>query len=461
MIGVERLLRGIPEFERFCSVQDLRTLVESLRVESTDLHVEIVGMSANGWPIHHVQGGTGRIKALLVGFPHANEPIGGLTVLGLLSLLREGALSEVGVEWHIVPCIDPDGAILNEGWSQTTFTLRNYLRHFHRQELRDQVECSFPIHHKKLSFDQPVPEAQILMRLLKGIRPDFYYPLHNSTGTGAAWCALTRDIGEPAYRAIRELLGHHGIALQSTAPFGSSLATFGEGMSELFDTAKYYDYLERTTPSPEDLLQTGACSWEYLAHLHPRALSFVTELPYVRHPSDASTLDTRQPMRQLKLRVDADNKFVATVILEEWDKVAGDLDRKSAFYQKTFAGIVAARDTLHEGLPSWPYKTRDILLNPAYGGTLTEGERFNIYLQDRFFVLCHSFEFVRLLKGSTQTAAVMRAIARLEPIFDHALDEIDRHIDIGQFEVLDYRMLAQVQLGCGLIALDSVLESRT
>ena len=232
-------------------------------------------------------------------------------------------------------------------------------------------------------------------------------------------------------------------------------------MSELFDTAKYYDYLEGTTPSPQDVLQTGACSWEYLAQIHPQALSFVTELPYVRHPSDASPLDTLQPMRQLKLRMDADNKFVAAVILEEWDKVAGDLDRESPFYRKTFAGIVAAKETLHEGLPSWPYKTRDILLNPAYGGTLTEGERFNIYLQDRFFVLCHSFEFVRLLKTSTQTAAVMRAIARLEPLFEQALAEIEEHVDVGQFEALDYRMLAQVQLGCGLIALNSVLESRT
>jgi hypothetical protein len=461
MICVEELLRGVPQFEKFCSVQDLRTLVESLRVGSSGLQVEVAGMSAMGRPIHHVQCGTGTTKALLVGFPHANEPIGGLTVFSLLNLLREGALAEAGVEWHVVPCIDPDGAVLNEGWSQSAFTLRDYLRHFHRQELRDQVECSFPIHYKKLSFDQPVPEAQILMRLLQGIRPDFYYPLHNSTGTGAAWCALTRDIGEPAYRAIRQLLGHHGIALQAASPFGASLATFGEGMSELFDTAKYYDYLEGTTPSPQEVLQMGACSWEYLAQIHPQALSFVTELPYVRHPNDASTLDTQQPMRQLKLRVDADNKFVATVILEEWDKVARDLGRESPFYRKTFAGIVAAKETLHEGLPSWPYKTRDILWNPAYGGTLTEGERFNIYLQDRFFVLCHSFEFVRLLKSSSQTAAVTSAIARLEPIFDRALEEIEAQVDAARFEVLDYRMLARVQLGCGLIALNSVLESRS
>ena len=189
MIRVEKLLLGVPKFEKFCSVQELRTLVESLRVESSGLQVAVAGMSALGRPIHHVKGGTGKIKALLVGFPHANEPIGGLTVLSLLRLLREGALADAGVEWHIVPCIDPDGAVLNEGWSQTDFTLRNYLRNFHRQELRDQVECSFPIHYKKLLFDQPVTEAQILMRLLKGIRPDFYYPLHNSTGTGAAWCA--------------------------------------------------------------------------------------------------------------------------------------------------------------------------------------------------------------------------------------------------------------------------------
>ena len=145
MIDVTQVLRSVPPFDRFRSVAELWALAESLRADSAGFHVEVAGASARGRPIHHVRFGTGRLKVLLVGFPHCDEPIGGLTVFSLLTLLRDRhpGLAEADVEWHVVPCIDPDGALLNEGWSQQPFTLGNYMRHFHKQQLRDQVGLHF------------------------------------------------------------------------------------------------------------------------------------------------------------------------------------------------------------------------------------------------------------------------------------------------------------------------------
>ena len=115
---------------------------------------------------------------------------------------------------------------------------------------------------------------------------------------------------------------------------------------------------------------------------------------------------------------------------------------------------------LHEGLPSWPQKSRDILSNPTYAAAATVSERFNAYLIDRFYVLCHSYEFVRLLKASPKNDQVKRAVERLEGLFDEALEDFAENINLAKFKVIDYRALAQVQLGSGLIVLNSLLEAR-
>jgi hypothetical protein len=462
VIDVRTVLQAIPHFETFCSVDKLYTLIDTLSYDSLGFSIYLAGTSSGGRPIHHIRYGQGTVKALLVAFPHPNEPVGGLTAFSLLTLLRDRhpALVEADVEWHIVPCIDPDGAILNEGWSQRPFSFDNYMRNFHRQEPRDQVEMSFPIKYKRLVFDQPVREAQILQRLLREIQPDFYYSLHNLAAGGAAFYCLSRDIDQRYYARLRELLKHHDMPLDRTGSiFGPWCPSFGEGMYELYSTRKFYDSLEATTSSPEEVLQHGACSFEYLAEIKEDALSFVAETAYVKHPSDGSKKETTENLRQLRLRMDAEYKFVTTVILEEWEKVKKDLDSQSPFYKRIFNGMVSVKDRLHDGLPSWPFKTRDILFNPAYSRPVTEGERFHIY-QERLFLLCQSYEFVRLLKASAQTLQITQAVRRLESVFDEALADIARKIDFDAFEVVDCDTLAKVQLGSGLIVLNSLLESR-
>lgn len=461
-IDVAEVLPELPHFRKFCSVAEISTLVESLRGNPVRAHVRIVGTSANGLPIHHVRLGTGRIKALFVGWPHPNEPIGGLTAFSLLSLLKQGhrQLLDADVEWHIVPCIDPDGATLNEGWTQQPFTMATFMHNCYRQEPCDQVERSFPIRHKRLVFDRPSREARILQELLTEIRPDFFHSLHNAR-VGGLSCFLTRDIGARYYRQLHELAETHRVPFhRGSSPLEGGLANYATGIWEVFTSRKYYDYLETVTDRPEEgLHQAGACSWEHLAAVKESALTFVMELPYLTHPACASTTEIPRNLRQFKLRTDADNKFLVSVILEEWDKVHTELDPRSPFYQKTFNGIVTARDKLLEGLPSWESGTRNLLFNPSYSRTMTEADLFYACMTDRFYALCNSIEFVRLLKASKQTPAVVHAIQRLEPLYDEALAELSKHIDFDAFEAIDYDTLARLHLGGGLIVLNSVLEA--
>lgn len=463
MIDVEEILKEVPHFESFCSVQKLHELVARLQQDER-FEVSIAGTSVNGVPIHHVRFGRGSVKALLVAFPHCKEPICGLTVFSLMILLQQGhpALLAADVEWHIVPCIDPDGALLNEGWTLQPITMRNYVKSFYVQAMRDQVDTSFPIEHKKLVWKEPAKEAKVLQQLLDRIRPDFFYSLHNAW-TGGAFFFLGRDIDHKYHQRLYQLLEQQKFPLQKRPMWPGVVERYGEGIVENWSIRKHYDYLEKTSSSPQEYLPFGAASWDYLERIKPDALVLVVEMGYVRHPADESERDTGQSLRQFKLRVDADSKYLGSVLLDEWEKVKDDVDTASPLYRALIGGgVLPAKDRLLEGgRPMAMQPTRDVLFNPQYDRTMKEGDRFQACMvEGGFWFLCHSYQFVRLLKESRQTPAVQRAIARLERAFDDAIAEIERYVDFDKFEVFDYDTLVKVQLGSGLVVLDSVLESR-
>jgi hypothetical protein len=459
MIDIEDALGALPHYDTFCSVAELHALAETLR-DDPRFTVEVAGTSENGAPIHHVRFGSGAIKAMFVGFVHCSEPIGGLTVHGLMSLLQAGhpALVDADVEWHIVPCIDPDGAVLNEGWSQQPFTLESYLKGFHTQELADQADMSFPIQYKTLTFDAPIPEAVVLKGLIDRVMPDFYFSLHNALA-GGAFYFLTHDIGRDRYQAFYDLLATSGLPLEANIYHSAMCKTFGDAVLEMPSMRAFYDFYERAGAAPETLMSFGETSGGYLVDLKPEAQVLVVELPYLKHPITQSQKDTGEDLRRLKLRLDADNKYIATVVLEEWDATKDDLDTASAFYRKVAQSTIQSRDQLHEGLSASPEKTRDLLYNPSYARTMTESERFTQHVM-RLYMLSHVYEFVRLLRISRQTDRVRQAIARLDAIFDDVLADIARNLDAERLEVVDCDTLARIQLGTGLITINAMLEDR-
>ena len=463
MIDVASVVGAVPHFERFCSVEKLYGLVERLR-QDYRFEVAIAGTSVGGTPIHHVRFGNGRIKALFVAYPHCKEPICGLTVFSLMTLLQQGhpSLCEADIEWHIVPCVDPDGALLNEGWTQKPVTMDSYMRNFYVQALPDQVDGSFPVEHEALVWTEPSKEASVLRTVLDRVRPDFFYTLHNAW-TGGAFYYLSRDIDHRYHGEIYAFLEGQDFPLQTRPIWKEVCAQFGVGIVEMWSITKHYDHLKKTIPAPEQLLRFGAASWDYLKKIKPEALTFATEMGYLRHPGDESDKETGQNLRQFKLRVDADSKYLAAVLLEEWEKVKEEVDTANPLYRTIVrGGVLPDRESLVEGgRPMSMHPTRDILFNPQHDGPMKEGERFQACIVDGgFWFLCHSYQFVRLLKASRQTPAVKHAIDRTERAFSDVLTEIGRHVDFGAFEVIDYDTLARVQLGSGLIVLNSLLEAR-
>ncbi len=462
-IDVQSVLRDLPHFETFCSVARLDGLVERLRADKRFV-VEVAGKSRGGLPVHHVRFGRGAVKALLVAGPHPPETIGSLTVFAVMTLLQQGhrALTGAGVEWHIVPCIDPDSSRLNEGWTQQPFTPENFVRNFYLPTWLDQVDTSFPVTYKNLSMkNPPSQEGQVLQRVLDTVRPDFFFSLHNTFAGGAFYYA-TRDLGRQCYRQIHALREQQRMPLRAEPQWSDFLARFDDGIVENYTVTKHYDFLARTMEHPEKVLQAGGSSFDYLAQIKPEALTFVAEMGYFRHPSNESERDTGLNLRQFKLREEADGKFLATAMLEEWEKVKQDIDPANPFYRAVTGYVVPTQEKVFEGgMPITRYSTRDALFNPKYSRTMTEREKFEVCIvNDGLKLLAINFQFVRMLRAASQTPGVRSAIERMEAIFSAAIKDRTGHFDWSQIEVFECDRLVKVQLGSGLIALNAFLAGQ-
>jgi hypothetical protein len=464
MIGIEAALAATPHFERFLSVAELDAITARL-AEDPGFSVEEIGTSPAGRTIRKIRFGAGPAKALFVGFPHCKEPIGSLTVAALLHLLetRDPALMGAPVEWTIIPCIDPDGAVLNEGWSLEPLDLERYMRNFYVQPLTSQVDGSFPVRHKRLAWDTPSAEAEILRRQLDAIRPDFYFPLHNAW-VGGAFFYLSRPMGKTAYDAIYALLARERFPLQVRPMWQGVCEEYAPAILQAWTIRLNYDYLEARMPNPETALSFGSQSWDYLATIKPDAVSFAAELGYMLHPDDGSDADTGENLRAFKLLIDTQSKLLAWVLLEEWEKVAGEVDAANPIHAAvTGGGVIPDRAGIERGgRPMAMQPTADFLSNPLYDRPMKEGDRFQTCMvESGFWFLCHSYQLVRLLKASRQTPAMTTAVERLEAAFDAALAEIKRFVDFDAFAPVAFDTLARVQLGSGLAVLNAVIGERT
>jgi hypothetical protein len=186
----------IPEIARIPSVDELvGTFRDLARTHPRLFRLHRIGTSRLGEPLLMLSTGTGPQHALLVGGPHPNEPVGFLTLLHLAQLFVEDAALRdgLGYTWNLIPCMDPDGARLNEGWYAGPFTVDHYHRHFYRPALRNQPEWTFPVLDESAYFDRTLSETQAMMRVIDGLRPRFQCMLHNAD-FGGAYFVLSRKI---------------------------------------------------------------------------------------------------------------------------------------------------------------------------------------------------------------------------------------------------------------------------
>ncbi|WP_415952594.1 M14 family zinc carboxypeptidase [Streptomyces sp. KLOTTS4A1] len=167
-----------------------------------------VGRSRSGRPLLLLSAGHGTRDVLTVAGAHANEPVGPASVQALARQFAEDPqwLEALDCTWHLLLCLDPDGAGLHEGREGPS--LLDYHLGFHRPSFRRQPEFL-----PGAGDDRPpMPESQALVRVLDELRPELQFSLHGIE-VGGSFLQLTAPMPGAA-QAFREVAADLDVPLE-------------------------------------------------------------------------------------------------------------------------------------------------------------------------------------------------------------------------------------------------------
>ncbi|CAF4219910.1 unnamed protein product, partial [Adineta steineri] len=277
----DSLMDSVPDYSHFFTVDELINRSRNLALKHSSLvQYRDIGHSQNGETITMVTIGNGAKSLLLYACPHPNEPIGTLLIDFLLNALFDHSELLSKYTWHLIPCVDPDGTRLNEGWFTGPFTISNYARYFYRPRLEEQVEWTFPITYKNYSWTTPSNETQALMHAIQLVQPDFVYGLHNA-GFGGMYYHISHPFAD-IFPQLARFPSSLGLFLAKGEPEDPWITEYAPGIYRTIGLSEAYDYYEKHTHTdPETLMCGGSSSSEYLKEigLH-KTIFLVTEVPY-------------------------------------------------------------------------------------------------------------------------------------------------------------------------------------
>ncbi|QYX76857.1 dehydrogenase [Streptomyces akebiae] len=182
---------ALPPLLRYPTVDELYARAAALVARHPHrARLRRVGTSRAGTPMWLLSVGRGGRHTLIVAGPHANEPVGGATVLRLAErALADPRLSDAAdTTWNLLLSLDPDGSRRNEGWLRGPYTLGHHFRHFFRPGFLEQPEWL-----PDGAAGAVLPETRALLDLQDELRPFFQCSLHG-VDVGGGFVELTRDL---------------------------------------------------------------------------------------------------------------------------------------------------------------------------------------------------------------------------------------------------------------------------
>lgn len=444
-LDLDAALERVPDYQRFEPVDTLFAHARAVAEAHPQLaRYQEAGRSTDGEPIPMVSIGHGERSHLLYACPHPNEPIGAMLVRFLLDELIENEALREGATWHLLPCVDPDGTRLNEGWFAGPYTVRNYAKGFYRPRSEEQVEWTFPVQYKTLSWRTPIPETQALMRAFDQTRPSFVYSLHNA-GFGGVYYYLSHDQPD-AYDSLRRIPTERGLVMSLGEPEMPWVVEFAPAMYKMSTIREAYDYYETYgSGDPAAAITGGGSSLDYLQGIGAPGL-LVTELPYFQSPQVSDTSPTDATRGQTILEGSERARGMFDVLAGLLRRTEGEMTQDSRFLRavRTFTEMVPKS---LEGKVRWAREA------PGMDRPATVAQRADELHVGTFYrvliasMLGRAFE-QRLADGPAP--AVAAAKAELDAQLDAWIDDIEGNLD---YQPLPIRSLVQVQYGAMLALL--------
>ncbi|GAA3074903.1 M14 family zinc carboxypeptidase [Streptosporangium carneum] len=436
-MDVDQHMSRVPDYTAFPTVDQMHAELDEIAAAHPDLvRLRRIGTSRLGEPLRVATVGSGPHDAVIIGGPHPNEPIGSLTVSSLLRQLVEDASlrEDFGYRWHLIPCVDPDGARLNEGWYARPSDRRAYAEHFYRPAETDQVEWTFPLTGEDYFFDRTLPETEALMRLMDEVKPTFVYSLHNGELQGAFYY-LSKD--EPALaERLAAIATAQGLPLHMGPPEVPSAVQIGP--------AAY------RSPRGADIAATyeiGGGSVDYAERFD--ALHLVTELPYWADPRVADETPTDQQYGEtIQANLAAQRALIAE-LTRSMAAVRADLTVHSPF-RRAVQDFLDNHDGFISEWESFPGTDRPATVAEAVGN-----QQMVHTMRLRYGGMYLRLLDAELAAGNL-TPAIRAEHTRVKALFDAWFAEAEADATATPIPV---RTLVAVQLGAALLAAESAKRS--
>lgn len=451
-MDIRSYMTSLPEMDRFLTVDELNEDFRRIAKEYPEIaRLERVGSSSLGEPIHMLSMGTGEKNILMFACPHPNEPIGAMMVHHFARILCEdGDLRDgMGYTWHMIPCVDPDGTRLNEGWFSGPFSVTNYARNFYRPAAHQQVEWTFPNFYKENYFDRSLPESEMLMRVIDRLQPVLMASLHNA-GFGGVYYYLTDDLPD-LYPTLHKLPEWEELPLRLGEPEAPYAVEFAPAVFRLLSAADAYDYMEANGADMSEFSHGGSSS-EYAEKYG--TMTIVTEMAYYDDPrvNDKTVTDTNRRDAILK-GLDLSEEGYA-VVEAHLDAVRDDLRTKSLF-QDAVTSFIKMHNDGKEAQRNWA--TSD----PATDRPATVAELFSSNEETRFYRLLTLGMLIRMLEGEAAigngTPAIRKHLKEARDTFETWASDLENDLTM---RVVPIRKLVAVQLGAVLATAEHLANNQ-
>ena len=431
------ILRKVPHWQRFLTVDELDRYVKGLARRYKHARLESIGKSREGHPLLSLTVGTGAFHALMFGFPHSNEPIGSLTALTWAKFLCDGH-DDLGYTWHIIPCIDPDGARLNQGWFTHVFNKKRFFLNYYRSAPSIQVDWAFPARYKKFKWTRTVPESRALMREIDKLKPHFIYPLHNA-GIAGAYYYLSHNPGRKALKSLTSLMERLKIPMHKGSPELPYLTEFAPAVYKNFGPGEEYEYCVKNGKDPLKVLNQGADSVAYAKRHKKDIHAIITELPYLTDPRVNDTRPSKLSLREVWFESTNDARIIHHEIQQIWEELHPFFDKSSPFYKVVKEYLPYEASCISQAIEQ---TNEDSAKKKASIAEMVEGTQL-IYFFNSYII----GQFIRLLDASRQTPSVKNARAELAALLDWRLSKLHD----TKVKPIPIRKLVQAQLGALLI----------
>ena len=401
------------------------------------IEISQIGKSPNGYSILSVKIGNGKNSALVFGFPHPNEPIGSLTCLSLIKTISENEYLRNRFTWHIIPCADPDGAKLNEGWFKGKFTIEKYAKNFYRSMTPLQTDWTFPLKYKNHIFTDSPSNVIALAKLIANTRPQLVYPIHNA-GMSGAYFFMTKYFGHKFYKELIDLCENLSIPLDMGEPELEIMQEWKKPVYREFTGKEYYDYYENVGIEPDK--KTGDSSIGYSKNFNQEVVGIIGEIPYIydkRIEDNSLTKKTRRENIINEIaKLEKLKKFVNNILL------TADLNKSSIFYD-LFRYIVVQWDKALRARKKY-------LEQEEYAQMATVSQEFSTNVIPIFRQSLLLGELRRLLIESPKTMQNIKLIEDVENEITARIEFVKENSNIKTFSI---RKLVQLQLGFLLLSL--------